>query len=211
MVESALCFTLRAAVLLDPQMVYRNPTRSIQASARKRLRAGIYESSIAPRNQSTVGSLLAGPGSTGDTLRLCTAGRAHVHMEDCRRSDPLVVATFCTRWPLISVRVLACCCLKYWSAQQRLTLFCVQISYSLKGHKASQMPPFNVWGSEGGSVLKARDFLDQQRQLLLGEILQGLGGRKGKKGMVCPLPTSRVYEVGICAVCAYCGEVYCTV
>ena len=153
-----MCFTLRAAVLLDPQMVYRNPTRSIQASARKRLRAGIYESNIAPRNQSTVVSILVGPGSTGDTLRLCTAGRAHVHMEDCRRSDPLVVATFCTRWPLISVRVSACCCLTYWSAQQRLTLFCVQISCSLKGHKASQMPPFNIWGSEGGSVFKARDF-----------------------------------------------------
>ena len=132
-----MCFTLRAAMMLDPQMVYRNPTRSIQASARKRLRAGIYESSIVPRNQSTVGWLLVGPGSTGDTLRLCTAGRAHVHMEDCRRSDPLVVATFCTRWPLISVRVSACCCLTYWSAQQRLTLFCVQISCSLKGHKAS--------------------------------------------------------------------------
>ena len=81
----------------------------------------------------------------------------------------------------------------------------------LLAERSQSQPPFNVWGSEGGSVLKARDFLDQQGQLLLGEILQGLGGRKGKKGMVCPLPTSRVYEVGICAVCAYCGEVYCTV
>ena len=150
MVESALCFTLRAAVLLDPQMVYRNPTRSIQASARKRLRAGIYESSIAPRNQSTVGSLLAGPGSTGGTLHLCTAGRAHVHMEDCRKLYPLAVATFFTRWPLISVLVSECCCLEYWSAQQRLTLFCVQISGLLT--KRSQCQPnatFNVLGKRG--------------------------------------------------------------
>ena len=135
---------------MGPQMVYRYPTRHTQVSVRERRQAGIDVSSTAPRNQSTVGSLLAGPGSTGGTLHLCTAGRAHVHMEDCRKLYPLVVATLYTRWPLISVLVSECCCLEYWSAQQRLTLFRVQISGLLT--KRSQCQPnatFNVLGKRG--------------------------------------------------------------
>ena len=97
-------------------MVYRYPTRSTLVSERGRQQADIDESSTAPRNQGIVGLLLVGPGSTGDTLRPCTAGRARVHMEDYRKLHPPVVATSYRMVTLSRLmRPHSACCLKYWS------------------------------------------------------------------------------------------------
>ena len=56
--------------------------------------AGNDESSNSPHNQSTVGQLLEGQGSTVGTPRLCIAGIARVHMEHCQKWHPLGDATF---------------------------------------------------------------------------------------------------------------------
>ena len=152
-----LTVTLRAAGLLDPQnMVYRCPTRSTQESVTKRRPAGNDVSSTALHNQSTVGPLLAGPGSTGGTLRLCTAGIARVHRVDCQKSYPLVGTTFYILPECLATYLLRPCI--------SMVLSSVSVSPTQTGavsradillSKRSQSQPkatFSVWGKRGSGT-----------------------------------------------------------